>query len=303
MPSRFIIGKITWYSVLIVLGIGLAIMLATKEEQRKNLPKDIILDIAIAIVPSGIIGARLYYVIFNLEYFLANPQNIFKIWNGGLAIYGGIICGLLACYIVSKYRKTSFLAAVDCIAPGLALAQSIGRWGNFFNQEAYGRAVLESGLQFFPYAVYIQGKGYFMATFFYESLCDFIIFAYLWSNRRSIVKNGDLFLRYLALYGCARAFIEGLRSDSLYIGSIRISQAISALAVLCVLAYFLYRLFKSKRISDIFKQKSLYISIAIFSVSIMLAFLQKNDYFSISFLLGTAVFLENIYNTLKENNK
>lgn len=296
MPSRFIIGNITWYSVLIVSGVLIAIVLATMEERRKNLPKDTILDISIAIIPAGLIGARLYYVLFNLDYFLKNPQNIIKIWNGGMAIYGSIIFGTAVCYIICKQKKVSFLSVMDCIAPGLVLAQSIGRWGNFFNQEAYGRAVLDNALQFFPYSVYIQGKGYFMATFFYESICNLIIFIYLWKNRKNVIKDGDLFFRYLAFYGCVRTFIEGLRSDSLYWGDVRVSQLLSMLLVICVLVYFLYRFFKSHKSL----RKSFYFSIAVICISIIFAFLQKYDYFLLILLIGIIIGVESIYISLME---
>ncbi|MDY5731529.1 MAG: prolipoprotein diacylglyceryl transferase [Eubacteriales bacterium] len=261
-PSRFIFGSIPWYSVLIVLGIVLALLLAQKEANRKHMPKDCMLDIALLIVPAGIVGARLYYVLFQLPYYLVNPLQIFAVWNGGLAIYGAVIAGALAVVLWCKYKRISVLQSVDCIAPGLVLAQAIGRWGNFFNQEAFGRAVTNHSLQFFPYAVYIAPQGYFMATFFYESLWNVLVFICLWHFRKSQKRDGSIFLLYIGLYSAGRAFIEGLRSDSLYFIGLRVSQILSVLFIVCVLLVFAYQS----------KNKKAYFVVALFLLGILSVF-------------------------------
>ena len=135
--SRYLFYPVTWYSVLIVTGAALALFLACKEEKRSGLPKDTVLDLALWLIPGGIIGARLYYVVFSFGQFRNDLLSVFRIWEGGLAIYGGIIAGLLVLFIFCRYRKLSFLLLCDMIAPGLALAQCIGRWGNWFNTEAF----------------------------------------------------------------------------------------------------------------------------------------------------------------------
>ena len=138
IPDRVaftLFGKdIYWYGVLMAIGIIIAVFLATREEKRKKLPTDIIIDMCLVIIPCGVIGARLYYVLFHLDRYLQNPISILYIWEGGLAIYGAVIFGFLGAFVFSRVRKVRFLKLADCIAPGLVLAQAIGRWGNFFNQ-------------------------------------------------------------------------------------------------------------------------------------------------------------------------
>ena len=137
--SRFVWGPISWYGLLIVIGIILAVYLSVRESKRLQLPEDTILDLSLWILPSGIIGARLYYVLFSPQTFLENPVSILYIWEGGLAIYGGLIAGFLAIAFFCRKRKLSMLMMLDILVPGVVLAQSIGRWGNYFNMEAYGQ--------------------------------------------------------------------------------------------------------------------------------------------------------------------
>ena len=218
--SRYLFYPVTWYSVLIVTGAALALFLACKEEKRSGHPKDTVLDLALWLIPGGIIGARLYYVVFSFDQFRNDLLSVFRIWEGGLAIYGGIIAGLLVLFIFCRYRKLSFLLLCDMIAPGLALAQCIGRWGNWFNTEAFGLPVTGSFPRFFPLAVQIPSDGYswHFATFFYESMWDLAVFVFLVISRRTFLKrkNGDVFFFYLFLYAAGRLVIEELRTDSLF---------------------------------------------------------------------------------------
>lgn len=247
MPSsRYIFGTLPWYSVLIVAGICAAIFLASREEKRLGLPQDTVIDLALSLVPLGIVGARLYYVVFAWDSFRADPISVLYVWQGGLAIYGGIIGGLLAAVLFARRRKLPMLTLFDMIVPGLALAQAVGRWGNFFNMEAYGAPITQAAWQFFPAAVLIpEGGGlvWHQATFFYESMWDLGTACTLWALRTRTKKRGDLFLWYLLLYGAGRLVIEGLRMDSLYTvgGTGRVSQLVSAAACVAAAAVFASR--------------------------------------------------------------
>ena len=158
-------------------------------------------------MPFGIIGGRLYYVAFQWPLYARNPISILYIWEGGLAIYGAIIGGALGVWLLCRRRKVPFIRVLDLVAPELILSQGIGRWGNFFNQEAYGYAIEDPAWQFFPVAVKI-GSVWHMATFFYESVWDVGGFFLLWSLRKKTRREGDLFLLYLLWYGAGRAVIE-----------------------------------------------------------------------------------------------
>ncbi len=243
MPaSRYIFGTLPWYSVTMVCAILSALLLAQGEEKRRGLPKDTVVDLALRLIPCGIIGARLYYVAFTWSLFRENPIAILEIWKGGLAIYGGLIGGFLAALVFARRRKLNLLTLIDMIVPGLALAQCIGRWGNYFNMEAYGLPITNPAFQFFPMAVLIPEGGtqvWHMATFFYESLWDFGVFIALRCLRKPCRRPGDLFGWYVLLYGAGRLIIEGLRMDSLMTsgGSARISQLLSVVG--CLIVYLL----------------------------------------------------------------
>jgi len=245
--------SIHWYGILIAGGLLLAILLAMYHAKREGHNPDSILDLALIIIPLAVIFARIYYVVFNwnLDYAGKPFWHVFAVWEGGLGIYGGVIGGFLGVLLYSKLinKKIPFINLLDILAPSLILGQAIGRWGNFLNQEAYGYAVTNPAWQWFPASVYItvpkiagQQPGWYMATFFYESMWSFLIFAFLFFYFRNYKKRkpGDIFWFYLLLYGIGRAVIEGFRTDSLYIPgtSIRVSQWLSILLVIasaCVL--------------------------------------------------------------------
>lgn len=237
---------IPWYSLLIVTGIVIALFIAIHEERRLHLPQDTALDFALWAIPLALIGARLYYVFFQWDYYVDDLLSIFNLRAGGMAIYGGLIGGAIAARIVARRKKISTLAILDIVAPGLVLAQAIGRWGNYINMEAYGLRISNESLQFFPFAVEIPvGSVWYwhMATFFYESMWCLIVFAVLWFVRRRTQRTGDTFLFYLLLYCAGRTVIEGLRDDSLTFFNefVRISQIFSAIACLTVVILFLRR--------------------------------------------------------------
>lgn len=223
---RLLFGFLPMYGLLIALAIALGLYWCSREEKRMGLSREISVDFALWTVPAAIVGARLYYVAFQWPQYAYDPLRILRIWEGGLAIYGAVIGGAIGALICARVKKTPFAALADLVAPALILGQAIGRWGNYFNEEAYGRAVRQPALQFFPFAVQIDGVWH-MATFFYESAWDFLGFLLLAALRKRISARGNLFLLYLLWYGLGRAVIEGLRTDSLMWGNVRVSQALS----------------------------------------------------------------------------
>lgn len=240
---------IRWYGVIIVIGIIIAIFLASHEVKRRKLPSDTALDLSLICIPCGLIGARLYYVLFSHDE-IHSFMDVIDVTDGGLGLYGVLIGGLLGAFIYTKIKKLSFLTIMDTVLPGFALAQALGRWGNFFNQEAYGPLVTNPDHMWFPLAVKIDKLNELhYATFFYESVCCLIIFLILWFViRKKATHRGDVALAYIIMYGFERMFIELLRADSLMLGSIRISHALSA--VLCIggIVFVIVRHFNEKRL-------------------------------------------------------
>ena len=232
--DALIIGNFAlhYYGMLIALGVLLGVLLAVKREKRLGLAKDTAIDLSLVGVPAALVGARLYYVIFSWDYYKDDLWKAFSVREGGMAIYGGVLAGILAGWLFSRVRKVPFLALADLAAPSLALGQAIGRWGNFVNQEAYGYAVGNPALCHFPISVFIGADGqWHLATFFYESIWCFGIVAFIliMEHRGKLRKRGDAFLWYLFLYGFERAIVEGLRTDSLMLGPVRVSQLLAAL--------------------------------------------------------------------------
>ena len=230
--------EIKWYSFFILIGIITAYILIVRESRRKGIKEEIINDLFFYGIIIGIIGARLYYVIFNSSYYLDNPSEILKVWNGGLAIHGAIISTLLFLLIYTKKKKISSLLLTDIIVVGLIIAQAIGRWGNFFNQEAYGRIISLKVLRgmhlpnFIIEGMYIEGA-YREPTFLYESilsLLGFIILIILRRNKK--IKIGYLTSFYLIWYGIERLIIETFRSDSLMLGNIKMAQLVSIISII-----------------------------------------------------------------------
>lgn len=244
-PEAFeLFGRaIYWYGILISVGVLLAIYVAMRNAKVFGVPSETIVDLALYLIPLAILGTRLYYVIFAWDQYRFNLWDIFNLRKGGLAIYGGILTGILVGWVFARVRKINFLNLADICIPSVALGQAIGRWGNFFNQEAYGYAVRNPAWQWFPAAVFIEAEGrWHMATFFYESIWNFGVFAFLMLYRGRRKAPGELFFYYLIFYGIARFVIEGLRMDSLYWGPFRVSQLLSAfLVVLALIVRFCRR--------------------------------------------------------------
>lgn len=214
------------YGVIIALGIILAYIFCSNISKNHGLTKDNILDIIIYGLPTAIVFARMYYVIFEWGSYKDNLLDIFKIWEGGLAIYGGIIGACVSTYVYCRLKKIKVFKAFDVGAYGLLIGQIFGRWGNFVNAEAYGT---ETTL---PWRMELVNLGISVhPTFLYESLWNLGVLIILLLRRKKMTFDGEVFLSYITLYGLGRVWIEGLRTDSLYLGPVRISQFI---AILCV---------------------------------------------------------------------
>ncbi len=224
---------IRWYGILIGLGFVLAILLCYKRAPKHGIKGEDILDFAIWLIPASIIGARTYYVIFSWENYAGDLSRILNIRGGGLAIHGGIIAGIIVAVFICKYKQINFLELADLVFPAVALAQSIGRWGNFFNAEAHG------GPTELPWAIYVDGQ-YVHPTFLYESLWCLILFLFLlWLDRRRGFA-GQLACLYGMLYSLERGLVEQLRTDSLMIGSLKQAQVLSlCVFLLCLAAYMI----------------------------------------------------------------
>jgi phosphatidylglycerol:prolipoprotein diacylglycerol transferase len=226
---------IRWYGLLIASAMLLGTMLALRESRRLNFDENYIMDIILYSVPSAIIGARLYYVILEWNYYKNSPIQVFDIRGGGLAIHGGIIAAVIAAAIYTRIKHISFLKVADICAPSIILGQAIGRWGNFFNQEAFGGPVSREFISRFPKFIqdqmWIDGT-YYHPTFLYESIWDLLVFIALIVLRRRYKVNGFVFFMYLALYSVGRFFIEGLRTDSLMLGNFRMAQVVSVVLIL-----------------------------------------------------------------------
>lgn len=247
-PVAFnILGRdIYWYGIIIVSGIILALFLAWRNRDTYGISWDTLTDFAFLAIPVGIICARIYYVAFEWEYYKNNLSEIIKIWNGGIAIYGAIIGGIIIAIIFCKKRKIKFLDLCDFCAPYVALCQSIGRWGNFVNREAYGE-ITDS---FLKMGIFNDNMGeyiYVQPTFLYESICTFIIFCVLYSYRHNKKFSGEIFYLYMTLYGIARFVVEGFRSDSLYLCGYRVSQVLALIFVVIFGILLLKTRWKTKK--------------------------------------------------------
>ena len=242
--------NISLYSLCILVGIILAFILIRKESKIFNIKDDFISNLIFWCVIYGIVGARIYYVLFNLDYYMHSPIEIIKVWNGGLAIHGGIIAGLITLIYFCKKEKISIIKILDISCIGLIVGQACGRWGNFFNMEAYGSEVTRGFLEnlhlpeFIINGMHIGGH-YYHPTFLYESLfCVLGLIIMLLIRRIPKIKQGMIISFYLVWYGILRYFIEGLRTDSLMLGSIKVAQLVSILFILLGIIGFILSIIK-----------------------------------------------------------
>jgi phosphatidylglycerol---prolipoprotein diacylglyceryl transferase len=261
-PVLVEIGPITirWYGLLIASAVLIGVSLSQYLAKRRNVNPDLLSDLSIWLVIGAIPAARLYYVLFQWSEYAQHPERIIAIWQGGIAIHGAILGGTLAALIFAKLKRVSFWQLADLVAPSLILGQAIGRWGNFFNSEAFGRPTN------LPWKLYIPIERrppelanfeYFHPTFLYESVWDLMVFALLITLFfRSLagkprLRVGTLFMVYLATYSLGRLWIEGLRTDSLMLGPLRIAQIVSLTGIALGLAGLAWLYIRKRPLPDV----------------------------------------------------
>ncbi len=255
MKSVITVGfiNIHIYSICILIGILIAYKLILKESGRQGIKENDISDLFFYMVIFGIIGARIYYCLFNLDYYMSNPIDILKVWEGGLAIHGGIIAGIITIFVYARKKQLNILLLFDIIVVGLIIAQAIGRWGNFFNGEAHGPITSLNYLsslhlpRFIINGMFINGE-YYIPTFLYESIWCLVGFLLMICLRHvKGIKIGYLTGFYFIWYSLERFFVEGLRTDSLMIGGLRIAQAVSIIMFVFGILLLIYSFFKSSK--------------------------------------------------------
>lgn len=244
--------EIKWYSIFILLAFTIGSVIMGIEAHKKGMDKDTFIDLVFYMILICILGARIYYVLFNLDYYLIYPIEIPQLWHGGLAIHGGIIAGFIYIYVYSKKHKINLLVFLDIIVVGLIIGQAIGRWGNFFNAEAYGREISKAALEsmyipkFIIKGMFINGA-YREPTFFYESILSFIGFLIMIIIRRiKKLKVGTLSSFYLIWYGVERFIIETMRTDSLMLLNFKTAKVVSIISIIIGI-YILIKSIKSNK--------------------------------------------------------
>ena len=260
-PSReaFFIGSkpIYWYGIIIAVGFLLAVLYAIRRSRLFGLTQDNIIDMLICAVPSAVVCARLYYCIFRWDIYGDNPISILYVWEGGLAIYGGVIGAVAAVIIFTKVTKIKTSAMLDIGGLGLLIGQCIGRWGNFINREAHGG--LSEGFLRMGLTDASGNTVYVHPTFLYESLWNLLGFLILHFYSRRRKYDGQMFVMYLGWYGLGRVFIEGLRTDSLYVGgtNLRVSQLVAGLCVVFAVVFLFYnKVFREHDPADLYVNRS-----------------------------------------------
>ncbi|KRL38873.1 prolipoprotein diacylglyceryl transferase [Liquorilactobacillus uvarum] len=249
-PIAFTLGpiEIHWYGIIIASAVVLAVYLSVKEGKKRGIAEDNIYDMLLWALPFSIISARIYYVVFQWNYYSNHLSEIYRIWDGGIAIYGALIGALITVIVFCRKRKIPSFLMLDVIAPTVIMAQGIGRWGNFMNQEAYGAVTSLAFLQklripsFIIQQMNIHGA-YRQPTFLYESLWDLTGFVVLLCLRQRVhlFKRGEVFFSYVIWYSFGRFFIEQMRTDSLMLGALRVSQWLSVLLFIGVIALWILR--------------------------------------------------------------
>ena len=250
-PVAFKLGNLSvkWYGIIMAVAIILAVSMAIFEGRKRQIESDDFMDLLLWAVPLGYVGARIYYVIFEWNYYSQHLDEIIAIWNGGIAIYGGLLAGLAVLLVFCYKRMLPPFLMLDIITPGVMAAQILGRWGNFINQEAHGGPTTLAFLQSIHLPDFIInqmkiGGVYYQPTFLYESFFNLIglLIILLLRHRKRLFKQGEIFMLYLAWYSVVRFFVEGMRTDSLYLwGSIRVSQMLSVILLIVVIVLFIYR--------------------------------------------------------------
>ena len=256
-PAGFSIGnfEVRFYSLIIAMGLILAVCYALRRKEQFGLSEDDLLDGVLWIAPFAIACARLYYCAFEWEQYAANPISILYIWEGGIAIYGAVIGAAIGVIIHCKvFKKISVLATLDLVSLGFMIGQMMGRWGNFFNREAHG-GVTDSFLRM-GLINPVTGQGaYYHPTFLYESLWNLVGFILIHFLSKKRKYDGQVALYYVAWYGLGRAMIEGLRTDSLWWGNFRVSQVLAAASCLAAVILLMVMAFRPHDPADLFVNK------------------------------------------------
>lgn len=252
-PRGFTVGpfSVNFYGMIIAFGLLLAVIYALRRCRQFGLKQDDILDGVLWIVPVAIISARMYYCIFSWEEYAKDPISVLYIWNGGLAIYGAVIGAAIGVIVYTKIKKISLPAVLDITSLGFLIGQSIGRWGNFFNREAFGRSTesfLRMGLKNRLTNQFI----YYHPTFLYESAWNLVGFIGLHFLSKKRKYDGQIALGYVAWYGLGRTLIEGLRMDSLYWGPFRVSQLLAAVTCFIAVVILLILAFRQHKPENLY---------------------------------------------------
>ena len=256
-PDRaFSIGPLTihLYGIIIAAGLMLAVLYGCRRAKAFGLKEDNIIDGVLWITPFAILCARAYYCIFSWEYYRENPISVFYIWEGGLAIYGGVLGAIVGVAVFCKVKKIRLPMLLDLVSLGFLIGQCLGRWGNFFNREACG-AETTSFLRMGLLNSYTRQVTYYHPTFFYESVWNFTGFLLLHHLSKKRQYDGQIALGYAAWYGLGRAFIEGLRTDSLYWGPFRVSQLLAAISCLAAVSVLLWQMFRPHDPANLYVNK------------------------------------------------
>lgn len=223
--------EIRWYGILMALAMLQGTALMFRQAKKYDIKENDLYDLILVVLPSAVVGARLYYVLFNWEYYGWDFLKIINTRGGGMAIHGGLIFGLLSGYLFCKRRGLKFWQLADMAAPALVLGQALGRWGNFMNNEAHG------GPTDLPWGIMVDGAKVH-PTFLYESVWNLLVFAFIWKYKDRKKHNGEVIMIYLGLYSVGRFFIEGLRTDSLMLGPLRMAQVISIAIIIATFIGF-----------------------------------------------------------------
>ena len=256
-PRSIDIGPLSihFYGMIIAMGLVLAVVYACRRSKQFGIKDDDVLDGVLFVTPFAILCARAYYCVFSWEHYADNPISVLYIWEGGLAIYGGVLGAAIGVAVLCRVKRIKLAAMLDLVSLGFLIGQSIGRWGNFFNREAFG-AETASFLRMGLMNSYTGTVTYYHPTFFYESAWNAVGFLLLHHFSKKRQYDGQVALGYAAWYGLGRAFIEGLRTDSLYWGPFRVSQLLAAISCLAAVCVLLWQMFRPHSPSTLFVNKS-----------------------------------------------
>ena len=252
-PRSIDIGPLSihFYGMIIALGLVLAVVYACRRSNQFGIKEDDVLDGVLCVTPFAILCARAYYCIFSWEHYADNPISLLYIWEGGLAIYGGVLGAAIGVAVLCRVKRIKLPAMLDLVSLGFLIGQSMGRWGNFFNREAFG-AETTSFLRMGLMNSYTGTVTYYHPTFFYESAWNAVGFLLLHFFSKKRRYDGQVALLYAAWYGLGRAFIEGLRTDSLYWGPFRVSQLLAAVSCLAAVSVLVWQMFRPHESAKLF---------------------------------------------------